>query len=101
MDILTSNNVCIGSESNVPPVIIRCDYPDSSDNRDALASVNAVLLSSRHSRNRERRADRRFGLHIPDALCSMFLVCSVSVADATSPLTRTSGTSKTTARASL
>jgi hypothetical protein len=31
--ILTSNNVCIESESNVPPVIVRCDYPDSSDPR--------------------------------------------------------------------
>ena len=24
--MLTSNNVCIGSDSNVPPVIVRCDY---------------------------------------------------------------------------
>jgi hypothetical protein len=28
--ILTSNNVCIGSESNVPPVIIRCNYDSSN-----------------------------------------------------------------------
>ena len=28
--ILTSNDVCIGSESNVPPVIIRCDYYSSN-----------------------------------------------------------------------
>jgi hypothetical protein len=32
--ILTSNNVCIGSESNVPPVIVRCNYYDSSGNSD-------------------------------------------------------------------
>jgi hypothetical protein len=30
--ILTTSNVCVGSESDVPPVI-RCDYPDSSDPR--------------------------------------------------------------------
>ena len=28
--ILTSNNVCIGSELNVPPVIVRCNYYDSN-----------------------------------------------------------------------
>jgi hypothetical protein len=28
--MLTSNNACIGSESNVPPVIIRCDYYSSN-----------------------------------------------------------------------
>ena len=28
--ILTSNNVCIGSESNVPLVIVRCNYDDSN-----------------------------------------------------------------------
>jgi hypothetical protein len=28
----TSNGVCIGSESNVPPTIIRCDY--ETPNRD-------------------------------------------------------------------
>ena len=28
--ILTSNDVCIGSELNVPPVIIRCDYYSSN-----------------------------------------------------------------------
>jgi hypothetical protein len=32
--LLTTNNVCIGSESNVPPVIIRCNYEGSnSDSR--------------------------------------------------------------------
>jgi hypothetical protein len=31
--ILTSNNVCIGSEGNVPPVIVRCNY-DNSGNSD-------------------------------------------------------------------
>jgi hypothetical protein len=30
--LLTSNGVCIGSESNVPPPIIRCDY-DTGDPR--------------------------------------------------------------------
>ena len=30
--ILTSNGVCIGSESNVPPPIVNCDY-DSGDPR--------------------------------------------------------------------
>jgi hypothetical protein len=28
--ILTSNNVCIESELNVPPVIVRCNYYDSN-----------------------------------------------------------------------
>ena len=32
--MLTSNNVCIGSESNVPPVIVRCNYYDSGGNSD-------------------------------------------------------------------
>jgi hypothetical protein len=32
--ILTSNNVCIGSEGNVPPVIVRCNYYDSGSNSD-------------------------------------------------------------------
>jgi hypothetical protein len=32
--IITSNGSCIGSESNVPPVIIRCNYEGSnSDSR--------------------------------------------------------------------
>src|ERR1700738_3345004 len=31
--MLTPNHVCIGSESNVPPVIVRCDYYNGS-NRD-------------------------------------------------------------------
>jgi hypothetical protein len=33
--ILTSNNVCIASESNVPPVIVRCNYYEggNSDSR--------------------------------------------------------------------
>ena len=30
---LTSNGICIGSESNVPPVIVRCNY-DNSGNSD-------------------------------------------------------------------
>ena len=28
--MLTSNNVCIGSDSNVPPAIVRCDYDSSN-----------------------------------------------------------------------
>ena len=42
--ILTSNNVC---ESNLPPMIVRCDYYDSgrSDPR-CLALVIDVLMSS-------------------------------------------------------
>jgi hypothetical protein len=28
---LTSNGVCIGSESNMAPTIIRCDYPGGSN----------------------------------------------------------------------
>jgi hypothetical protein len=28
---LTSNGVCIGSEANMAPTIIRCDYPDGSN----------------------------------------------------------------------
>ena len=30
--ILTSDNVCLGASSNVPPVIVRCDYYNSSNN---------------------------------------------------------------------
>jgi hypothetical protein len=37
--ILTSNGVCIGSESNVPPVIIRCDYYDSSNSDPRCVGV--------------------------------------------------------------
>ena len=28
--VLTSDNVCIGSELHVPPVIVRCDYDGSN-----------------------------------------------------------------------
>jgi hypothetical protein len=29
--VVVSNGSCIGSESNVPPTIVRCDYPDGSN----------------------------------------------------------------------
>jgi hypothetical protein len=35
----TSNNVCIGSESNVPPVIVRCDYYNSSNSDPRCVGV--------------------------------------------------------------
>jgi hypothetical protein len=37
--ILTSNGVCTGSESNVPPVIIRCDYADGSNSDPRCVGV--------------------------------------------------------------
>jgi hypothetical protein len=42
--MLTSNNICIGSESNVPPVIVRCNYYDNSGNSDP----RCVGVSDRH-----------------------------------------------------
>ena len=37
--MLTSNNVCIGSESNVPPVIVRCDYYNGSNSDPRCVGV--------------------------------------------------------------
>jgi hypothetical protein len=37
--ILTSNNVCIGSEPNVPPVIVRCDYYNGSNSDPRCVGV--------------------------------------------------------------
>jgi hypothetical protein len=56
--ILTSNNVCIGSEGNVPPVIVRCNYMAAAAIaiRGVLASVIAIPFSIGRARN--RRADR-------------------------------------------
>ena len=52
---LTSNNVC---ESNVPPMIVRCDYYDNGIAiQGVLALVIDVLLSNDGRRNRHRRAD--------------------------------------------
>ena len=37
--MLTSNNVCIGSELNVPPVIVRCDYYNGSNSDPRCVGV--------------------------------------------------------------
>ena len=37
--MLTSNNVCIGSESNAPPVIVRCDYYNGSNSDPRCVGV--------------------------------------------------------------
>ena len=52
---LTSDNVC---KSNVPPMIVRCDYYDNrnSDPRGVGMAID-VLLSNDGRRNRHRRAE--------------------------------------------
>ena len=37
--MLTSNNVCIGSEFNAPPVIVRCDYYNGSNSDPRCVGV--------------------------------------------------------------
>jgi hypothetical protein len=37
--ILTSNNICIGSDPNVPLVIVRCNYYDSSNSDPRCVGV--------------------------------------------------------------
>jgi hypothetical protein len=54
--ILTSNNVC---ESNVPTVIIRCNYYDNNSDPRCVASVINVILSIGERRNRHRPADMK------------------------------------------